>query len=58
MDSLTQMKQSYIEYALFHYHFKSRISVWLLNYIKASDKMLSQIHFVVEKIPSHPTLEL
>ncbi|MCE3393040.1 YpiB family protein, partial [Staphylococcus aureus] len=51
MDSLTQMKQSYIEYALFHYHFKSRISVWLLNYIKASDKMLSQIHFVVEKIP-------
>ena len=56
--TLTNMKQSYIEYALFHYHFKSRISVWLLNYLKASPKSLQNIHFVNRKIADHATLEI
>lgn len=58
MNQLTQFKVNYIEYLLFNYHFKSRISVWVLNYIKATPELLSQVHFVDEMIPSHPTLEL
>ncbi|WP_336949979.1 YpiB family protein [Staphylococcus hominis] len=57
-DTLVKMKQSYIEYALFHYHFKSRISVWLLNYLKASPIKLNCSHFVNKKIKSHITLEI
>lgn len=56
--TLIDMKQSYIEYALFHYHFKSRISVWILNYLKSSSNKLKQIHFVNEKISNHQTLEI
>lgn len=58
MNQLTRFKVNYIEYLLFNYHFKSRISVWVLNYIKATPELLSQVHFVDEMIPSHPTLEL
>lgn len=50
------MKQSFIEYLLFHYEFKSRISVWVLNYLKASPKKLQYIHFVDESIKHHQTL--
>lgn len=56
--SLTKMKQSFIEYLLFHYEFKSRISVWVLNYLKASPKKLQRIHFVEEKIQQHMTLQI
>ena len=56
--TLTQMKQSYIEYALFHYHFKSRISVWILNYIKSHTELLEHVHFVNQRIFNHKTLEL
>ena len=57
-NTLTQMKQSYIEYALFHYHFKSRISVWILNYIKSHTELLEHVHFVNQRIFNHKTLEL
>ena len=56
--NITQMKQSYIEYALFHYHFKSRISVWILNYIKSHTELLEHVHFVNQRIFNHKTLEL
>lgn len=56
--TLNQMKQSYIEYALFHYHFKSRISVWILNYIKSHYDLLEHVHFVNQKISNHKTLEI
>ncbi|RIL71676.1 IDEAL domain-containing protein [Staphylococcus devriesei] len=56
--TLFKMKQSYIEYALFHYHFKSRISVWILNYLKASPALLNNVHFVNHKVPNHETLEI
>lgn len=56
--SLTKMKQTFIEYLLFHYEFKSRISVWVLNYLKASPKKLQRIHFVEEKIQQHMTLQI
>ncbi|WAE40724.1 YpiB family protein [Staphylococcus pasteuri] len=56
--SLTKMKQSFIEYLLFHYEFKSSISVWVLNYLKASPKKLQRIHFVEEKIQQHMTLQI
>ncbi|COD93091.1 YpiB family protein [Staphylococcus warneri] len=57
-NSLTKMKQSFIEYLLFHYEFKSRISVWVLNYLKASPKKLQYIHFVDESIKHHQTLQI
>lgn len=55
---LQQTKVTFIEYILFHYDFKSRISVWILNYIKSSLDALQQIHFVDEVISSHNTLEI
>lgn len=57
-NSLTKMKQSFIEYLLFHYEFKSRISVWVLNYLKSSPKKLQYIHFVDEGITHHQTLQI
>ncbi|RIP34304.1 IDEAL domain-containing protein [Staphylococcus gallinarum] len=57
-DTLQQMKSSFIEYILFHYRFKSRISVWVLNYLKSSPESLQNIHFVDEIIPMHNTLEI
>ena len=43
---------------LFHYHFKSRISVWILNYIKSHTELLEHVHFVNQRIFNHKTLEL
>ncbi|MCG7339662.1 YpiB family protein [Staphylococcus sp. ACRSN] len=57
-DTLQQMKSSFIEYILFHYRFKSRISIWVLNYLKSSTDTLQSVHFVDEIIPSHNTLEI
>ncbi|MCG3401101.1 YpiB family protein [Staphylococcus massiliensis] len=56
--SITWDKQNFIEYLLFHYEFKSRISVWILNYIKADLETLERMHFVDTIVPSHQTLEL
>lgn len=55
---LQQAKQKFITYLLTHYTFKSRISVWLLNYIKANAQLLNHIHFVDHVIEQHPTLQL
>lgn len=55
---LQQVKQQFITYLLSHYTFKSRISVWLLNYIKADASLLHNIHFVDHVIEHHPTLTL
>ena len=57
-DTLQQLKASFIEYVLFQYRFKSRISVWVLNLIKSSPELLQKIYFVDEQIPSHNTLEI
>ncbi|WP_274539887.1 YpiB family protein [Staphylococcus pseudintermedius] len=38
-------KRDFIEYLLFHYQFKSRISVWLLNFIKTNHALIEKIHF-------------
>lgn len=57
-DTLQQVKASFIEYVLFQYRFKSRISVWVLNLIKSSPELLQKIYFVDEQIPSHNTLEI
>ncbi len=35
-ETLNQIKESFIEYLLFQYRFKSRIAVWVLNYIKVN----------------------
>ncbi|GGA95682.1 YpiB family protein [Staphylococcus muscae] len=51
-------KQRFITYLLSHYTFKSRISVWLLNYIKANRQLVDQIRFVDQIIEHHPTLTL
>lgn len=51
-------KQRFITYLLSHYTFKSRISVWLLNYIKANRQLVDQIRFVDQIIEHHPTLAL
>ncbi|MCS4485454.1 YpiB family protein [Staphylococcus americanisciuri] len=56
--SLQQLKQQLIAYLLTTYTFKSRISVWLLNYIKADMQLLNKIHFVDHIIEQHPTLIL
>ena len=56
--TLQQSKAAFIEYLLFHYQFKSRISVWVLNLIKSSPNLLQQIHFVDARIPNHNTLEI
>ncbi|HDI1229346.1 TPA: YpiB family protein, partial [Staphylococcus aureus] len=36
-ETLNQIKESFIEYLLFQYRFKSRIAVWVLNYIKVNE---------------------
>ncbi|WP_241519767.1 YpiB family protein [Staphylococcus delphini] len=38
-------KRDFIEYLLFHYQFKSRISVWLLNFIKTSPALIEKNSF-------------
>ncbi|MBL7565248.1 YpiB family protein [Staphylococcus saccharolyticus] len=57
-ESLIRMKQSFLEYILFHYRFKSRITVWVLNYLKANKEKLNLVHFVNDKISNHHTLEI
>ncbi|MCS5347756.1 YpiB family protein [Staphylococcus aureus] len=57
-ETLNQVKESFIEYLLFQYRFKSRIAVWVLNYIKANHHKLENIHFVDTKIKNHETLEI
>ena len=37
---------------------KSRISVWILNYIKSHTELLEHVHFVNQRIFDHETLEL
>ena len=44
-DSLIRIKQNFIEYILFNYRFKSRITVWVLNYLKANQDKLNNVHF-------------
>ncbi|EGQ3084473.1 TPA: YpiB family protein [Staphylococcus pseudintermedius] len=51
-------KRDFIEYLLFHYQFKSRISVWLLNFIKTNHALIEKIHFVDQIVADHPTLEM
>lgn len=57
-ETLTQVKESFIDYLLFQYRFKSRIAVWILNYIKTNHHKLEMIHFVDTKIKNHETLEI
>ena len=57
-ETLNQIKESFIEYLLFQYRFKSRIAVWVLNYIKVNEAKLANIHFVDTKINHHETLEI
>lgn len=57
-ESLIRMKQSFLEYLLFQYRFKSRITVWVLNYLKSNHEKLSLVHFVSGKINQHHTLEI
>lgn len=57
-NTLQQVKANFIEYLLFQYQFKSRISVWVLNLIKSSPELLQQIHFVDELISDHHILEI
>ncbi|UEX89153.1 YpiB family protein [Staphylococcus ratti] len=51
-------KQHFIDYLLFQYQFKSRISVWILNYMKVNAQRVKRIHFVDRMIDGHQTLEL
>ena len=55
-ESLIRMKQSFLEYLLFQYRFKSRITV--LNYLKANHDKLNLVHFCKRKIKQHHTLEI
>ena len=55
---LNYEKRNFIDYLLFHYQFKSRISVWLLNLIRANSERLERIHFVDHIVQGHPTLEI
>ncbi|CCI60835.1 MAG: YpiB family protein [Staphylococcus equorum] len=57
-NTLQQVKANFIEYLLFQYQFKSRISVWVLNLIKSSPELLQQIHFVDKLISDHHILEI
>lgn len=57
-DTLLQSKATFIEYILFRYTFKSRISVWILNLLKSSPDVLQQVHFIDKPIAKHNTLEL
>lgn len=56
--SLNDEKKDFIEYILFNYHFKSRISVWILNYLKSEPQLLELITFVDHEIANHPTIEI
>lgn len=55
---LNQQKADFIDYLLFNYRFKSRISVWVLNYIKTLPNLLEHVHFVDQVITTHSTLYL
>lgn len=55
---LINAKTSLIEYLLFLYEFKSRISVWVLNLLKASPDKLSHLYFVDHIVSEHNTLEI
>lgn len=57
-ETLIKMKQSFIEYLLYQYQFKSRIAVWVLNYLKSSPQHLLHVQFVASKIKHHETLEI
>ena len=57
-DNLNQLKIDFMEYLLFHYEFKSRISVWTLNYLKSSVQQAERIHFVDSTVTKHNTLTL
>ena len=47
-DSLIRIKQNFIEYILFNYRFKSRITVWVLNYLKANQDKINNVHYTLE----------
>ncbi|RIM09751.1 YpiB family protein, partial [Staphylococcus chromogenes] len=51
-------KQHFMDYLLFQYQFKSRITVWILNYLKANDSHVKFVKFVDEINPQHTTLEI
>ncbi|WP_258007318.1 YpiB family protein [Staphylococcus sp. 17KM0847] len=55
---LQEAKQRFIDHLLSQYTFKSRISVWLLNYLKATPQLLDMIYFVDQTVEHHPTLEI
>ncbi|MDR5602382.1 YpiB family protein [Staphylococcus coagulans] len=55
---LNYEKRNIIDYLLFHYQFKSRISVWILNLIRSNSERLERIHFVDHIVQGHPTLEI
>ncbi|MGN5881789.1 MULTISPECIES: YpiB family protein [Staphylococcus] len=57
-ESLNLKKNNLIDYLLFNYAFKSRISVWVLNLIKSDIQRLESIYFVDTPITSHATLEI
>lgn len=44
-ETLNQIKESFIEYLLFQYRFKSRIAVWVLNYIKVNEAEIGKHSF-------------
>lgn len=57
-DSLNLQKKNLIDYLLFQYTFKSRISVWVLNLIKSDIQRLENVYFVDAPLPQRNTLEL
>ncbi|WP_241961360.1 YpiB family protein [Staphylococcus simulans] len=57
-ESLNLQKKNLIDYLLFQYEFKSRISVWVLNLIKSDIQRLESVYFVDEPLSHRNTLEL
>lgn len=57
-ESLNMKKKDFIEYLLFQYHFKSRISIWILNLIKSDTQRLENVYFIDSPLNNHWTLEL
>lgn len=57
-ESLNLQKKNLIDYLLFQYDFKSRISVWILNLVKSDIQRLESVYFVDEPLPHRNTLEL
>ncbi|MCE5152988.1 YpiB family protein [Staphylococcus hyicus] len=55
---IDQDKAHLLDYLLFQYQFKSRISVWILNYLKSDIHHLRRVHFVDCIINTHNTLEI